>query len=240
MAFSDSDPFLRATVDAIGRLAQTRADFREINLRFSISRQDIRWRTNAADEYAHDFERESSKPVTDDRYYQETKALFGFFTSALSALECIFFAAYFVGHAAIDPTKITAATVRERFKRSRLVSLFKEHFPHDPFTQSLVQFIGDKGPKTPADQKHEEIRDIRDALSHRATPGRSMHLSNSSGVMALIPDPFTWLLSDLICGATDQVLDKDFLLDRQDWLERTIRSMATELDNFANANLPKT
>lgn len=233
MAFSDTDPFLSATLDLLGLLVQKRADFKEINLRFSISRQDIRWRTNAADEYAHDFERQSARPVTDDRYYQETKALFGFFTSALSALECFFFAAYFVGHAAVDPTKITPSFGRKKFTRFDLVSLLNHHFSSDPFTQSIVGFIGDKhaNPKIAADRDHEEMRDIRDAISHKATPGR---------IMRLIPvDPFTWLVSDLVSGATNQPLDKDFLLDREDWLERTIRRLATELETFAKAKLPQ-
>jgi hypothetical protein len=161
MAFSNTDPFLSVILDAIGRLAQTRSEFKEINLRCSISRQDIYWRVSAADEYVHDSERQSSKAVTEDRYYQETKALFGFFTSALSALECFFFEAYFVGHAAIDPMKITAASVRERFTRFQLVSWFKQHFPHDSFTQSLVAFVGDNDAtptKIPPDKEHQEIR----------------------------------------------------------------------------------
>jgi hypothetical protein len=90
MAFTSTDPFLRTTLDALGALAKTDANFREINLRLSISRQDICWRVNAADDYAHDFQRLSTTPVTDERYYEETKDLFGFFTSALSALECFF------------------------------------------------------------------------------------------------------------------------------------------------------
>jgi hypothetical protein len=90
MAFSNTDPFLRATLDAIGLLAQRAEGFKEINLRLSIARQDIYWRIRAADDYADDFQRLSSKPVTEERYYLETKALFGFFTSALSALECFF------------------------------------------------------------------------------------------------------------------------------------------------------
>jgi translation initiation factor IF-3 len=93
MAFSNTDTFLRTTLDAIGALAQKEESLREINLRLSISRQDISWRINAADDYAHDFQRLSTTPVTEGRYYQETKALFGFFTSALSALECFFYAA---------------------------------------------------------------------------------------------------------------------------------------------------
>jgi hypothetical protein len=230
MSFSNTDPFLRAVLDAIGLLAQRRAGFKEISLRLSISRQDIYWRIRAADDYAHDFQRVSSKPVNEERYYQETKALFGFFTSALSALECFFFAAYFVGHAVLDPTKITAGTVRARFSRSQLVSLFKQHFSNDSFTQSLVVFIGidEKAKKIAPDKEHQTIRDIRDAISHRATPGRIMRPFSNA--------PHTWLLSDLISGATDQPLDKDFLLSRQDWLERTIRRLATELEDFWSRN----
>jgi len=233
MAFSNTDPFLVATLNAIGVLAQKEASFKEINLRLSISRQDIYWRIRAADDYAHDFQRLSSKPVTEERYYLETKALFGFFTSALSALECFFYAAYFVGHAAVDPTKITPDTGREKFSRFKLVSLFKDHFSNDSFTHSLVVFIGfsEKGAKKiPPDTQHQTIRDIRDAISHKATPGR---------IMRLIPvDPFTWLLSDLISGATNQPLDKVFLLSRQGWLESTIRRLSTELENFWTRNKP--
>src|SRR5208283_1419292 len=166
--------------------------------------------------------------ITDERYYQETKALFGFFTSALSALECFFYAAYSVGYAVVDPTKITPGFGREKFKRSDLISLYKDHFSSDSFTKSLVEFIGDKS--TPTNPTHKEIRDIRDALSHRATPGRNMRLFSI--------DPFTWRLSDLISGATNQVLDKDFLLDRQAWLEDTIRRMSSELEGFWARNKP--
>jgi len=232
MAFTSTDPFLRATVDSIGVLSQTNASFKEISLRLSISRQDIYWRVRAADDYAHDFQRLSSQPITEERYYRETKALFGFFTSALSALECFFCAAYFVGNAAAGPTKITPGTSQDRFHRSDLVSFFTDHFYNDPFTQSLVVFIGfsGKGTKTLPDPKHREIRDIRDAISHKATPGR---------IMRLIPvDPFTWLLGDLISGATNQVLDKDFLVSRHDWLEREIRRLGTELEDFWTRKQP--
>jgi hypothetical protein len=55
--------------------------------------------------------------------------------------------------------------------------------------------------------------------------------------MRLIPvNPFTWLLSDLISGATNQVLDKDFLLSRQGWLQDAIHRLCTELDDFWTRN----
>lgn len=232
MAFSSIDSFLCATSDAIGLLAQRREDFKEINLRLSISRQDICWRIRAANDYAHDFQSLSSKPVDTDRYYQETKDLFGFFTSALSALECFFFAAYFVGNAAVDPTKITVSTVRANFRRSQLVCLFEEHFPDDSFTHSLVAFIGDgKAKKKSPDKEHQTIRNIRDAISHRATPGRIMRPFSNA--------PHTWLLSDLIFGATDQPLNKDFLSSRQLWLESAITRLATELEDFWGRNHPE-
>lgn len=232
MAFTSTDPFLRAIVDSIGVLSQTNSSFKEINLRLSISCQDIYWRVRAADDYTHDFQSLSSQPITLERYYLETKALFGFFTSALSALECFFYAAYFVGNAAVDPTKITPGASLKKFHRSDLVSFFNKHFYNDPFTRSLVLFIGfnDNGTVTKPDPKHQEIRKIRDAISHKATPGRSMRL--------FTVNPFTWLLSDLISGATNQVLDKDFLVSRHDWLEREIRRLGTELEDFWKRKKP--
>ena len=150
MAFTSTDPFLHATVHSIGVLSQTNDSFKEISLRLSGSRQDIYWRVRAADDYARDFQSRSSQPITLERYYLETKALFGFFTSALSALECFFYAAYFVGNAAVDPTKITIpdpngitpGTSQKKFHRRDLVSFFKKHLCNDPFTQSLDLFIG--------------------------------------------------------------------------------------------------
>jgi len=232
MAFTSTDPFLCATLDSIGVLAQTNADFKEISLRLSISRQDIYWRVRASKDYADDFQSLSSQAITEERYYLETKALFGFFTSALSALECFFYASYFVGNAAVDPTKITPCASLKKFHRADMVSFFNKHFCNDPFTRSLVLFIGfnDNGTVTKPDPTHQEIRDVRDTLSHRATPGR---------IMRLIPvDPFTWLLSDLISGATNQVLDKNFLIDRQVWLEDTINRLSPELDDFWKRNKP--
>jgi hypothetical protein len=111
--------------------------------------------------------------------------------------------------------------------------LFKDHFSNDAFTQSLITFIGldEKGAnKIAPDNEHQTIRQIRNTLSHRATPGRIMRLTPIN--------PFTWLLSDLISGATNQVLDKDFLLDRQAWLEGTIRRMSSELEGFWARNKP--
>jgi hypothetical protein len=143
-----------------------------------------------------------------------------------------FYAAYFVGNAAIDPTKITPGTVRRRFDRFQLVSFFKEHFSNDPFTSSLVMFIGvhGKAKKIAPDKDHQTIRDIRDAISHKATPGRIMRVLSSA--------PHIWLLSDLISRATDQALGKDFLLNWQDWLEGTIRRLCTELEDFWTRNKP--
>ena len=64
MAFTSTDPFFRATLDSIGVLAQTNADFKEISLRLSISRQDIYWRVRASKDYADDFQSLSSQAVT--------------------------------------------------------------------------------------------------------------------------------------------------------------------------------
>jgi hypothetical protein len=210
-------------------LAQRAEGFKEINLRLSIARQDIYWRIRAADDYAHDFQRLSSKPVTEETLLFRNESFIRILHVRVIRIGVFFYAAYFVGNSTVDPTKITPGTVRGRFDRFQLVSFFKEHFSNDPFTNSLVMFIGvhGKAKKIAPDKDHQTIRDIRDAISHKATPGRIMRVLSSA--------PHIWLLSELISRATDQALGKDFLLNRQDWLESAIRRFCTELGDSGRA-----
>jgi hypothetical protein len=109
-------------------LAQRAEGFKEINLRLSIARQDIYWRIRAADDYAHDFQRLSSKPVTEETLLFRNESFIRILHVRVIRIGVFFYAAYFVGNSTVDPTKITPGTVRGRFDRFQLVSFFKEHF----------------------------------------------------------------------------------------------------------------
>jgi hypothetical protein len=143
--------------------------------------------------------------------------LFGFFTSAASALECFFYATYFVGKALIDPLSIGSDESLKDFYRSKTWNFFKEHFQDDPFTSSLNQLLNHS-------KEYEQLREIRNTLSHRLTPSRT--------VFPFSTRPHEWNLRQWAAGKENPSLHKNFLLKWQSWLEHTVGTIHTELEAF--------
>ena len=100
--------------------------------------------------------------------YDEEKALLGFFTSALSAVESFYFCAYFAGWL-VSPAFFKHVANPNRITVERAAQAFSKAFPSDPFPMQMASLQNDS--------QFREIEEVRNVLAHRVLPGRIRHLS---------------------------------------------------------------
>ena len=101
------------------------------------------------------------------RYMQE-RDLFGFFSNAHSVFDAFCFALFAVG-ALIDPGNFPLATEADErnVTWSTMLRAYGKAFPSDPILSELEKIWNDT----------EELRDIRNILTHRAVGARSFGVS---------------------------------------------------------------
>jgi hypothetical protein len=121
----------------------------------------------------------------ENRYIEET-ALFAFFSNALSAIELSYFAIY--GFAAqLEPTLFDLVRVNPRkITPENVTKKFNTAWPADALTLELS--------KANASLPFKDVTELRNVLSHRGTPARtiSMHIIEVlGGPTPLQPPPTT-------------------------------------------------
>jgi len=126
------------------------------------------YRRQAAQQYSDDFVAEMQKPDPAENRYDEEKALLGFFTSALSAVESFYFCAYFAGWL-VSPAFFKHVANPNRITVERAAQAFSKAFPSDPFPMQMASLQNDS--------QFREIEEVRNVLAHRVLPGRIRHLS---------------------------------------------------------------
>lgn len=132
---------------------------------YSSAANGLIYRFRAADE---DVERVceslniSNSPAQPERYIQE-RDLFGFSFQGLSAVECLFFAVYFVG-AMIEPTAVSPTIDRRDVKPRRVANVCSAAFGGQTLATRLRDVL--------EDSQYQELVEIRNFLSHRGAPGR--------------------------------------------------------------------
>jgi hypothetical protein len=136
-------------------------------------------------------------PVPTERFRQEA-ALFGFFVSGLSSIECFLYGLHALAWAA-SGNRFAMETGNQ--KRGVTIQAttggFVECFPNDQITAELSALREEDG--------FVEWSELRNVLAHRAAPGRliNLQLGGAETVHALrewgeLPDAFA---SWLYCGA---------------------------------------
>jgi hypothetical protein len=93
----------------------------------------------------------------------QERDLFGFSFQGLSAVECLFFAVYFVG-AMIEPTVVTPTIDRRDIKPRRVADACNAAFDGETLAVLLLDVL--------EDSQYLELVEIRNFLSHRGAPGR--------------------------------------------------------------------
>jgi hypothetical protein len=150
----------------------------------------------------------------DDHFLYE-RALFSFITAGLAALESAAFGVHALGYA-LDP-KVFLMTTDEQVKAvgiGQTAARLTQAFPAEPITSDFAQFR--------IDQTFVLWRDVRNYISHRATPGRNIHVSVGPGSTSI-----TW-------GGFGE-MDPNLTASRLAWLEAWLGRLMADTIGFAAA-----
>jgi hypothetical protein len=127
----------------------------------------VLFRFLACDEHAAELAAsldESAAPPHTERYRQE-RLLFSMFTEGLSCVECLCYGLHFVG-AMVDPAAFEPGIDPRDVKVGLVVRGYEGRFPDEDLTFALAAVN--------ADPEMESWRNVRNVLSHRASPGRTI------------------------------------------------------------------
>lgn len=126
-----------------------------------------------------------SQPAPQQRFHQE-EALFNFFSNGFAAFEALFYGLFAIG-SFIDPAAFRLETQKDqqRVSPAHANETFKRAFPGDPLLSAFTNLFSD-----PA---YQRWRDMRNVLTHRAAPGRRMHV----GIGRNDAPPVEWKLNGL-------------------------------------------
>jgi hypothetical protein len=132
----------------------------------------VAYRFHAAVDAGDDFQASivaaGATPSAEERYRQD-KALAEFFGGAFSTFESVFYALHTIG-AFIDPSGFSLATpkAQQQVSPRQTSDAFRRAFPGDSILGSFDALF--------ADAQHQELREIRNILTHRTAPGRRMYV----------------------------------------------------------------
>jgi len=226
-----SDFPLEAYDKISGILVEYKDTHRTQWMSFGSSWRGLKNRYRAMVEYDKEFtqsiKKHGNSPPFEERYKQE-KALFGFFVSAISTIECFFYSTYFVG-AILKPDNFP----------SEFESL-KYLYPQNIMEKFVANFHGDvltdKMKKCVDDRMYIVMRDMRDALSHRGELPRSFYRGGERNGMATMPiNPKD--TSDL--WRYDFSIDENTTTARHQWLSGTLKGLTSAAADFCEKNMTR-
>lgn len=124
---------------------------------------------DSAEQFATLLRQHGASPAPEARYLQE-RALFDFYSSGFSVFECTFYALYTFG-ALLEPNTFSLASERaqQQVSPSRTREAFKRAFPRDPIVATVGALF--------ADPEYQKWREVRNVLTHRTAPGRTVYVS---------------------------------------------------------------
>ena len=159
-------------------------------------------------------------PNAIERYRQE-RDLFGFFSNGFSTFEAFFYAVFAAG-AFLQPAVFLIATSadQQRITASRTIEAYARAVPKDAIVGRLQQIINDTA--------YRELRDIRNVLTHRSAPGRTIHVAFGSEAA-----PNQWKLSNI-------VLDQNTTATRRAHAARLLAAALEAFREFSEAHLSST
>lgn len=159
-------------------------------------------------------------PNAIERYRQECD-LFGFFSNGFSTFEAFFYAVFATG-AFIQPAAFLIATPadQQRITAGRTIEAYARTFSNDAIAAALQEITNDTA--------YKELRDIRNVLTHRSAPGRTIHVAFGSEAA-----PNQWKLSNI-------VLDQNTTATRRAHAARLLSAALDALGKFSEARLSST
>jgi hypothetical protein len=158
-------------------------------------------------------------PPPDERLKQEI-ALFSFFTSALSSLECLAYGLGAIGEALRPAFPVTSAPKRITFPF--VAATFSNEFPNEQLGSVLTAAGGSP--------EMQALRATRNILAHRETPGRthSGTLTSTPGGGHEVEAPTLWM--GTVLGPTTTSAPRQ-------WVAETLESVLQAAEVFTRNHL---
>lgn len=214
--------------DAVSEYVSRRASGNEdVWHGFASAWNGVAYRLRAAHEHADGFRvsiSASSAPEPNKRYRQDHN-LFGFVVSALSTLECFFFASYCIG-SLLDASRFPLSQAKDlRFYPEDVSEQFGKAFPNDVLSSVMEVCLSSR--------EYEQLRDLRNVLAHRGTPPRKHFLgTRNTDTPSAIPANLIDLASR---WRYDFSLDPRCLDPYLAFLNKTLSQLVVEASRFVNA-----
>jgi hypothetical protein len=195
---------------------------------FGIAWKAVAYRAKAAFTYHEQFTasiRKSKAPLPEERYTQE-HALFAFFSSVLSSIECYFYANYCIG-AIASPSAFPASTPKDlRVYPANVAALFAATFPGDALATHMQSVI--------LHGTFAELSDIRNVLSHRGAPPRHHYQGGVNHGKAMMPSnpkapAAQWTYTFELTDKTTE--------DRWVWATTSLAALLSATDTFCRGRL---
>ena len=182
----------------------------------------ISYRFNALADYDEAFTQSISThgpaPNPAERYRQE-RDLFGFFSNGFSAFESFFYGAFALG-ALLEPSQFALATPadQQQVTPRRTITAYERVFSGTAVIGRFQAIVADPG--------YIELREIRNVLTHRSAPGRTIHVSVGSEETP----PGQWKLANIN-------LDKSTTGERRLRIVGVLSEALAALQEFAEATI---
>jgi hypothetical protein len=163
--------------------------------------------------FTKSIERGGPAPAPPERYLQE-HALYVFFASGLSTIESFAYAMHAIGWM-LDPPRFDMSSEGQKrnVKPLSTCERFEAAFPNEALPAALREVIGS--------DEYDEWSGIRNALSHRAAPGRAFSITIG------VPD------EDRAAEWRWGAIDERTTADRFEWLTSVTSSLVEAANEFA-------
>jgi hypothetical protein len=168
-------------------------------------------------------------PVIEERVAQEA-ALFAFFASGLSSLECLAYGLCFVG-AIVDPAAFALTATPQRIWVSSVTDAYLQRFPQEQLAHTL-QAVNNS-------PKLSSFKDVRNVLTHRAAPGRAHGVTLADTVFVGGASPGATAGTSSMTGTEwlGQPLDLQTTVAPRKWLVGALTDIVAAATAFANGHL---
>jgi hypothetical protein len=165
-----------------------------------------------------------NSPPFEERYKQG-KALFGFFVSAVSTIECFFYSAYWVG-AILKPRKFPSKSEALKLSAVNIAKKFEADFPEDSLSKQMIRCVHEP--------TYTEMKNVRDVLSHRGMLPRRFYRGGERNGMATMPTNPKDLSNQ---WQYDLSIDERTTATRRQWLSVELRGLTSAANNFCKQKL---
>lgn len=196
---------------------------------FSLGWNGVVYRYRAMVEYDEQFttsvKKFGSSPPFEERY-QQGKAFFGFFTNAVSVIECFAFSIYCIA-SILKPSVFPVSQSSDlEFTLRVFTNTFEANFQNDSLSATMQQCLNDS--------TYWKMNDIRRVLIHRGMPPRKFYRGGERDGMATMP---TNLPAPSDQWQFDLPIDTQTTALHRQWLSTTLTGLINAAGEFCSGRL---